>query len=334
MSRSLASVAHQPISCATLAAMLAPLLLALALAFGVPHAGQRTSGQTTAQTRVAPAEAGPDAGDCYADTNEELGDLQPDYATKVACTEPHVWEIVATVKLPTTLLDTSSPENSLKRRDELATYGDVLSPLQKQLDKVVLPRCHAARNELIGVADLPIDNGETIGSRIEPLFGHALYWVNVMPADAWAAGRTEAVCSMRFEDEDKEPRMVRSPNRQPLIAAWMTSKFPATERLCVDDDFEVAACDQTHMFEQLWALDAADILGAPQSATLSPKQEDTISLLCNLLYGAATGDMPKRDTMLAIDMPGDNDGWRTCIVRNRPDGKNLPMNPGFVAFAK
>jgi hypothetical protein len=38
--------------------------------------------------------------------------------------------------------------------------------------------------------------------------------------------------------------------------------------------------------------------------------------------------------MLALHMPYNGDGWRTCIVRNRPNGKNLPMNPGFVAFAK
>ncbi len=314
--------------------MLAPLLLALALAFGVPHVSHQTSSETAARPTAAPAEAGPNAGDCYSGTHETLGDLEPDYATKVACTEPHVWEVVATVNLPTKLLDSSSPENSLKRRGELATYGDELTSLQKELDRVVLPRCWAARNELIGVNDLSIGQGETIGIRIQPLFAHALSWVNVMPEDAWAAGRTEAVCSLRFEDAVGEPRMVRSPNRRPLVAAWLTSNFPATERLCVDTDIEVVACDQPHLFEQLWGLDAADILDVSRSATLTPKQEDTISLLCNLLYGAAAGDMPKRDTMLAIEMPDDHNGWRTCIVRNRPHGKNLPMKPGFVAFAE
>jgi len=313
--------------------MLAPLLLALALTFGVPHVGHRTSSHTAAHPTVAPAEAGPDAGDCYAGTHEALGDLEPDYATKVTCTEPHVWEVIATVAVPDAVLENSSPARSLKRRDALATYAEDLTPLQKTLDATVLPRCRLALNELIGLADLPIGTGKAIGDRIEPMFGHALSWVNVMPADAWAAGRTDAVCSMRFTNADGESRPVQSASRRPLVASWMASQFPVVERSCLSEDFESAACDKTHMFEQLWVINAADIFEVEPTTKLSPVQADRISLLCNLLYGAAVGEMPKRDSMLSVQMPYNGDGWRTCLVRNRPNGANLPMKPGFVGFA-
>jgi hypothetical protein len=314
--------------------MLAPILLALALAFGVPHFGSQSSAPSSTDPRTAPTETGPHAGDCYAGTHEALGDLEPDYASKVAYTEPHVWEIVGTVAVPEAVLDSSSAARSLKRREALATYGKDLTPLQRTFDATVLPRCRLALNELIGLADLPVGTGASIGARIEPMFGHALSWVNVMPAEAWAAGRTDAVCSMRFTNTDGESRPVQSVDSRPLVASWKTSTFPVVERSCISEDLENAACDETHMFEQLWVLNAADILQVGPTTRLSPAQEDRISLLCNLLHGAAVGQMPKRDSMLALHMPYNGDGWRTCIVRNRPNGKNLPMNPGFVAFAK
>jgi hypothetical protein len=313
--------------------MLAPILLALALAFGVPHFDSSASNPSPTDTSTVSTDAGPHTGDCYAGTHEALGDLEPDYASKVACTEPHVWEIVGTVAVPDAVLDTSSPAHSLKRREELATYSDDLTPLQRTFDATVLPRCRLALNELIGLADLPLGTGESIGARVEPMFGHALSWVNVMPTDAWAAGRTDAVCSMRFTNTDGESRPVQSASRRPLVASWTTSRFPVDERSCISEDFERSACDETHMFEQLWVLNAADIFEVEPTTTLSPAQADRISLLCNLLYGAAVGEMPKRDSMLSVQMPYNGDGWRTCIVRHRPNGANLPMKPGFVGFA-
>lgn len=102
-----------------------------------------------------PAKPGPSSGECYAGSHEDLGDFEPDYATKVPCSAPHLWEITGVIDIPSRLLDRSSPDASLKRRAELAGASPDGSPLQKQFSTFIVSQCRRALADMTGLTTAP-----------------------------------------------------------------------------------------------------------------------------------------------------------------------------------
>lgn len=277
-------------------------------------------------------EDGPLAGQCFAGSEKDLNDLGPDYATKVACTEPHAWEITGTVALPKNLLDTTTTAASQARRAELGTFAPEPTTLQKRFNEVTARGCRTAVNEMTGLGELEMGKDEPAEGYIRPQFGNASEWITVMTEPAWVGGRFEAVCSVVFQDANGDPRQVRSSNGKPLTASYLTNAFPPAERFCLEEEIHWTRCDGSHAYERLWTLDAAGILESDRNAQLSEQDTTFIHLVCNLAYKDVVGALPADHlTMLSVALPDDPPGWRSCIVRDKELDK--PLEPGFTDLA-
>lgn len=270
----------------------------------------------------------PKTGQCVAGEKKHLGDVVPDLATVVPCTEPHLYEIAGRVAVPRRLLDESSPAASLRRRDVLASVKAERPALEARFLRHVEPRCRRAVQALSGLGDV-MAFGKPLAQHGSMALRDGWNWVSVMPADLWEQGRKEVICSVRFGKVDGKGLPVRSPDSQPLVAHWSEPVFPQRHRSCISDAFVKVPCGRQHRYEAAFGVETGHLMRP--GYTLETDRL-LVYALCQGVYVQAGGEEPQGYELIPIELPGMNEGWTTCVLRHRPGDENLPMPAGFHAF--
>ncbi len=245
----------------------------------------------------ADSPAPPEAGQCFAEEVKDGSDVAPDFDSEVSCTEPHVYEVVEVLPIPSQYLSGESEEELLANRTELADVSDAASESATGMREEVYPQCDPAVREAAGLADLTAQ-GASADELDVSLSGLQSVWFNLTSPEQWVDGQTDVVCMIRYQsdsdDDGPSPLFpVTSPDDRPLITHYTDgSVWPAELRTCFGPDAgDTIACDEPHDQEVLFTLDARAALGesflrgADLTQDVDQDQVDTLFRLCGEVYG-------------------------------------------------
>ncbi len=209
----------------------------------------------------------PQAGQCVAKEIPDGKDFAPDMTTVVPCSEPHAYEIVAVVAIPDEMLSGTTDVEKLARRSELNDVGNNDSPLRKKLKDEVYPLCAEPFREASGLGQMTVAGKTAKEADLRIPFGPASEWDTLSPPQLWTEGVTEAVCSYRFApptdgDVVSPVTPIRSNNTNPAMSSYLSRKFPAALRACMDDKASKSiSCTSAHDQELMWVIDMKAVYG-------------------------------------------------------------------------
>ncbi|WP_162891299.1 hypothetical protein [Aeromicrobium sp. A1-2] len=211
----------------------------------------------------------PAAGQCIAQEVDDANDVVPDTQTAVPCTEPHVYEILAVVDIPTDFLAGRTDDEKLARRTELATTGDDSLPVRKKMSAQLAPSCEQAYRDASGAAELTVAGKSAEDVRLTPILNGASRWTTVTSPKLWLDGTTQLICSVRFavpptDDGPGPVAPVTSPNKDLVISSLLTEDFPDAYRGCTvstTGPSKSTPCGSPHQQEYLWTVDMRAVYG-------------------------------------------------------------------------
>jgi len=303
------------------------------------------------------------AGDCIADEISDEGDKAPDLSSVVACSEPHVYEVLDVVDLPKDALTGPSREERIANRKDLAT-ADLEETSEDELSEQAVAlgeflgegACDSGLLDIAGYADIEVDGVSARKAGLNPLFSTIqVERSNVMPEAQWLAGKRQVICSARFvepnddfEDQfssDRVLKPVSSKNAQPVLANAGTASFPAAWRQCTafkkgQDVSSPVGCDKQHYTETLFAFNAQDIIKRAVLDRINydePSNKDRTELdrVCATALPSVTAegfDEGKVKVLGFTGVPWEDDAkFVTCELAGVPP-KTTDLGPGSLIW--
>ncbi len=209
----------------------------------------------------------PQAGQCVAKEVADGKDFAPDTQTVVPCSEPHAYEIVAVVAIPDEMLTGTTDAEKLVRRTALANIDDQDSELRKKLKAEVFSLCDDPFREATGLGQLKVAGKTAKEAGLRLPFGPASQWYTLSSPELWVKDTEQVVCSFRFApptdgDVVSPVTPIRSNNTNPAMSSYLTKRFPANLRACMDNkDNKTIDCTSTHDQELMWVIDMKAVYG-------------------------------------------------------------------------
>jgi hypothetical protein len=214
------------------------------------------------------------AGDCIGKDVADENDRAPDLDSVVACSEPHVYEILDVVDLPKEALTGTTDKEKLANRKDLATLSssDETSAQNDAYVEFAWEACGAALLKTTGYDQLSVDGVDAADALLYPALGQKIHspWLNLTPKDRWLDDQPQVICSARFvkadgyDSEGGGPvQPFSSKNDKPLLSAFGTSDYPIELRDCSifikEDESKSVGCDKQHYGETLFLFDAESV---------------------------------------------------------------------------
>lgn len=265
----------------------------------------------------------------------EAQNNRPARDTVVDCTEPHRFDIVATLGAwpdATAAIEAGDARTVYER----LVRADPADELARSFQDWAAPRCEQAFDDLVGASAIALEeapDGLGLEASVE------LWPIAALDGlSRFAAGDHTVVCAVGWPDAAGELRRVSYPAAV-TIADLLTGSFPLDERECFDfgegDVRSPVACAEPHSGQALVTLDAARALGAEWVADVDPEtgraggyaaaDELCELVLAQLLPEDSLGDGLK--VWADIDPTGGWVGFDGTVV----DGAEYPVSCSVIA---
>jgi hypothetical protein len=254
-----------------------------------------------------PSLTAPKAGQCIAKEVPDGKDVAPDTETVVPCDQNHTYEIVAAVKIPQKLLAGKTTKAKLARRTQLADIDNDKSKLRQELFKTTYDKCEKPFRQASGLDKLTVmgKSAEKAGLSVS---AHVSEWYTISSPKLWLQGKAFMVCSFRYEaSSDTKGRAklssVRSTSAKPVMASYLTKKFPISARACTESNSSSSVdCARPHNQERLFVIDMKAVYGKKflSGADLKNVNADELGKIraaCNDPYTQAGGKISEARPM-------------------------------------
>jgi len=260
---------------------------------------------------TAPPPRPVEAGDCLGGTVTTDGAPAPDLDALVDCTEPHGFEVIASLDLPERW--TTGDEPLADRRAALLPSGGAYDDFQAWAFR----SCGEAAADETGLDGVRIASVAASRALLRPAGAFDLE-VALTSEERWAAGEARAVCAVRWTDpETAETRPLALPEGE-SFADLYDAGLPLDTRRCYaydEEDLPAVPCDDPHWVEYVATFDAAAVFGDEWAAAAARGlSEDAIRQLdeaCAALSPVVDGgvaDPPLSYRGLPTETGWDEDG--------------------------
>ncbi len=321
--------------------MRVPIVAAAILAITLAGCGD-------SEEKPKPAAAEVKAGDCVAKDIADENDRAPDLDSIVACSEPHVYEIVEVVDLPEKALSGTTDEEKLANRKDLATWptGEEEEPTSQKIAyyEFTDTACVDEYIRVSGLGDVSVNGVDAKDANVAPALEAGFHqWINVTPRDQWLDGKRQLICSFRFGeveagtyDETPPARLVTSKTDKALFTTLGSSDLPAELRSCDETNH----CDRQHGSETLFHFDAQSVLDEKLVNGIDPEKptDQQLKQLDRTCEDAVPSlmdeDFGQRDITVEafVGKPWEDDYYKTVGCEVVPTDASKDFAPGSLIF--
>ncbi|MFT4231596.1 MAG: hypothetical protein QM606_02295 [Leucobacter sp.] len=273
-------------------ALLTSLLLTGCVSAGASGPGEQSS----------PADP-VEPGSCFDSTTVDENNIStPDLASRVPCTEPHVFELAALLDLPRAMIDPSASLEEIRAQRAEVVRAD--GTYYAEWAGPGLSKCMGAVNETVDPG-WEIDGMPESEAQLR-LRGDFSTLIFVMPADDIAAtGSAEYACVVQYADQDsmdgddwtRSLIPVRSGSDHPAYLDYRSDAFPIEIRECRDRENRRAPCGGQHFTEVLAQFNAAAVLGEEQVSTIVERRKSQTSTTEEYARGSEVCDTALREAL-------------------------------------
>ena len=294
-------------------------------------------------TAIPAAKTVPKVGQCMAKEVPDLDDFAPDFNSRVDCTKPHIYEIIAVTDVPARFLKGKTPNERIAQRTKLATVANEEDKPAK-FSEFIGTGCGTATAKASGVSAFKFNGKSADDVYASPTPRGAATWINMIDAGNWAEGNRKFVCTIRYTKKpggspDGKPGAIKSTSDAPAVQKFFTKDFPLNRRQCVayqaPGEGGLLACDKQHYGEMFVAFDAYPAFGRDflEEIGLNEPTEEQLKKLnspCIDALPALLGNDYDKDVTAVAERGGG--GWIgngdffpiTCIIVARDKRMDLP----------
>lgn len=246
----------------TLPARAAALIACAALLTGC------TVGITTPGASV---NLGPEAGQCLAEAIEyDNGIIDPDPESAVECTEPHLYQVVASIPVTGEFLTGATEEEMLQNREDLLTEGTLVRDLYVSW---ATDQCDLELARATGLGDVKLNGVDALTASLGPA-GAFRADISLTEPMLWGSGNRSLICSVAWVDpaDGITPRAISLVDGAGF-AELFTDALPIQARQCLqygDSELLPSSCEAPHYQEPVARFDASAVMGADWVAAVDP----------------------------------------------------------------
>ncbi|VXB45021.1 hypothetical protein [Aeromicrobium sp. 9AM] len=206
-----------------------------------------------------PAAAGvsaPKTGDCIATSAPKLDPAGPNFASRVKCTRPHLYEVTGIGPIPARFL--VGPPAQLRDR--------LIDPRDRDSGSFARWAEATCRSHLWRALGLEADiSGRLAEIGAVPATYGITYRHTLTPGPEWAKGHHDVVCFAEFADPEpgvgpSTASPVSSYNLRAVFTRYLGQHFPSERRGCAvetdDGKIRSESCSEVHDAETIFTFDA------------------------------------------------------------------------------